>query len=69
MQAQAFMERSAGVTLPTSTLSPSFSSVLSWLVLRVEPAKTGLSLLAVFPFTYLFAHFGLSHKKNAGWKC
>ncbi len=24
--------------------------------------------VAAFPSTYFYAHFGLSHKKNAGWK-
>ncbi len=25
--------------------------------------------VAMFPSTYFYVYFGLSHKKNAGWKC
>ncbi len=27
------------------------------------------SYVSIHKFTYFYAHFGISHKKNTGWKC
>ncbi len=41
-----------------------------WCVSELVTVMTEVAVtVAAFPSTYFYAHFGLSHKKNTGWKC